>query len=138
MNKYIFLLGVMLVGVVLTTGCRSPSAGVTVESYPHNKISVNSKMFGGWMTVTEVAAAKKNDLLQAQIAAQNTTTRDCQFEYRFRWLDKNGMEVSTPMSMWVQVSVSAKEKALMRGIAPSKDVEDFDFIVRFLRTSARW
>jgi uncharacterized protein YcfL len=90
------------------------------------------------MTVTEISAAKKNDLLQAQITAQNTTTRDCQFEYRFRWLDKNGMEVSTTMATWVQVGVSAKEKALMRGIAPSKDVEDFDFIVRFLRTSARW
>ena len=132
------ILGMLLIGAVLTSGCRTPSAGVTVESYPHNKISVNSKLFGGWMTVTEIAAAKKNDLLQAQIAAQNTSTRDCQFEYRFRWLDKNGMEVSTPMSTWVQVSVSAKEKALMRGIAPNKEVEDFDFIVRFLRGSGRW
>ncbi|MBU4198751.1 MAG: YcfL family protein [Verrucomicrobia bacterium] len=138
MNTYSLILGMLLIGAVLTTGCRTPSAGVTVESYPHNKISVNSKLFGGWMTVTEISAAKKNDLLQAQITAQNTATRDCQFEYRFRWLDKNGMEVSTPMVTWVQVSVSAKEKALMRGIAPNKEVEDFDFIVRFLRTSARW
>ena len=93
MKKFGLVFGMLAVGALLTTGCRTPSAGVTVESYPHNKISVNSKLFGGWMTVTEIAAAKKNDLLQAQIAAQNTTTRDCQFEYRFRWLDKNGMEV---------------------------------------------
>jgi uncharacterized protein YcfL len=138
MNKFAWLLGVLLAGVVLAAGCRTPSAGITVESYPRNKISVNSKLFGGWMAVTEISTAKKNDLLQAQITAQNTTTRDCQFEYRFRWLDKNGMEINTTMSTWVQVSLSAKEKALMRGIAPSKDVEDFDFIVRFLRTSARW
>ncbi len=132
------ILGILLLGAGLVAGCRTPSAGITVESYPHNKISVNSKLFGGWLTVTEMSTAKKNDLLQAQITAQNTTTRDCQYEYRFRWLDANGMEIPTAMAGWVQVSVSAKEKALMRGIAPNREAADFDFIVRFMRTSARW
>jgi len=128
----------MAAGVLGMAGCRSPSAGVTVESYPRNSITVNSKIFGGWFVVTEVAAAKKNDLLQAQITVQNSTKDDAQVEYRFRWLDKNGMEISTPNAIWTQSSVAAKEKTRFRGIAPSRDVEDFDLMVRFIRTSSRW
>jgi uncharacterized protein YcfL len=120
-------------------GCRSaPSAGITVESYPKNQITVNSRILRGWLNVTEVAASKENDLLRAQITAQNITQKDCQFEYRFEWLDKNGLAVSTTMSVWIPVSVSAMEKTRMHAVAPSKAAEDFAFIVRFRKANKRW
>ncbi len=131
-----FGLGLALV----LTGCRTPpSAGITVESYQKNSITVNSKMLRGWLNVTEVTAARgENDLISAQITAQNITQKDCQFEYRFEWLAKNGLSINSGLTTWVQINVSGMEKARMRAVAPTKTAEDFILIVRFRRTSERW
>ena len=125
---------------LVLSGCRTPpSAGITVESYQKNSITVNSKILRGWLNVTEVTAARgENDLLVAQITAQNTTQKDCQFEYRFEWLDKNGLAINTLMTTWIPISVSGMEKARMRAVAPSKAAVDFVLIVRFRRSSERW
>ncbi|MEI7436483.1 MAG: YcfL family protein [bacterium] len=131
----------LLCGLELVlTGCRTPpSAGITVESYQKNSITVNSKILRGWLTVTEVTANRGvNELLSAQVTAQNVTQKDCQFEYRFEWLDKNGMTINTLMTTWVPLSVSAMEMARMRAVAPSKAAEDFVLIVRFTQSSERW
>ena len=125
--------------LLVMAGCRSvPSAGITVESYPKNSISVNSKILRGWLNVTEVAAAREHDLLTAQVAAQNITRRDCQLEYRFEWMDKNGLSITTPMTVWIPVNASAMEKVRMHGVAPNKAAEDFTLIVRFRHDSTRW
>jgi len=139
MNRNLFMIGVLLLGLGLTTSCRTPpSAGITVETYPQNKMQVNSRILGGWLTVVEVNTVKKNDLLVGQVTAQNSTQKDCQFEYRFRWLDGDGLELTTIMSVWTPVSVAAMEKKMMAGIAPAKNAANFVFDVRFRRPSARW
>lgn len=136
---YLTGLGVLIGGVALSPACRTPpSAGLMVESYPKNKITVNSRIVGGWLEVTEVVAAKRNDLLQAQVTALNTTRSDCQFEYRFEWRDKNGMDIPTGMTVFVPVSIAAREKKAMQALAPTKEAEDYVFVVRFRRPSLRW
>lgn len=120
------------------SSCRTPSAGVVVESYPKTKITINSKLCGQKIEVVQYAAAKRNDLLEAQITVQNTTSKDFQFEYMYRWLDKNGMEISSAVSTWKPASISAKQKQMLNSIAPSRDVEDFMLDIRFSRSSTRW
>ena len=125
---------------LVLNGCRTaPSAGITVESYRKNTITVNSKILGGWLSVTEVTAVRgENGLLSAQVTAQNTTQKDCQFEYRFEWLDKNGLSINTLMTTWIPINASGLEKSRMRAVAPSREAEDFILIVRFRRSSERW
>lgn len=136
--KQAFVLATAVVLAVLA-GCRNPpSSGVTVESYPQNKIAVNSRVVGGWLKVMEVNAAMRNDLLQAQVIAQNDTQKDCQFEYRFEWRNKDGMEISTSTAVWIPVNISAKEKKAMVSMAPNKEASEFVFVVRFRRPSLRW
>ncbi|MFA5042693.1 MAG: DUF1425 domain-containing protein [Kiritimatiellia bacterium] len=139
MKKHTLLSVVGVVALIALGGCRTPpSAGITIESYPQNSMRVNSRILGGWLSVAEVNTAKKNDLLVGQVAAQNSTQKDCQFEYRFRWLDEDGLELTTTMSVWTPVSVAAMEKKMMQGIAPSKNAANFVFDVRFRRPSMRW
>ena len=122
----------------LLSSCRTPSSGITVESYPKTQITVNSKMVGTRLNVLEYNARKENDLLQVQITAENVSKKDCQFEYRFEWKEKDGMVIDTPMTTWVPISLSSKEKAGMKAVAPAAKAEDFTFIVRFSRPSTRW
>ena len=122
----------------LCASCRTPTSGISVESYPHNIVTVNSKIVGGCLTVTEVNAAMRNGLLQAQVRGQNTSQRDLQMEYRFRWVDDKGMEVDTRTAAWTQIGISAMEAVLMQGIAPAREVKDFILDVRFRRHGLRW
>lgn len=138
MTKRLILLVVPLFCVSMLASCRTPSAGITIESYPKTEITVNSKMVGNRLEVIEYNARKVNNLLQVQISAKNITRKDFQFEARFQWMDKDGMTVETPMTTWTPVSISAREKAFLKGIAPAENVEDFVFIVRFTRPSTRW
>lgn len=139
MKKHMLLSVIGVVLLIALGSCRTPpSAGITVETYPQNKMQVNSRILGGWLSVVEVNTVKKNDLLVGQVTAQNSTQKDCQFEYRFRWLDGDGLELTTIMSVWTPVSVAGMEKKTMQGIAPAKNAANFVFDVRFRRPSARW
>ena len=110
---------------------RPSSAGLVVESYPQTEIRVNSKFFKGWFEVTDVAVARgDNGLLQATVTVANLKG-DCQIEYRYRWTDANGIEVTSGMTTWRPLVVGARERKLLTGMAPSKNVEDFILDVRF-------
>lgn len=138
MTKRLIPLVVVLFCTGILASCRTLSSGITIESYPETKITINSKMVGNRLQVLEYNAGKQNNLLQVQISAQNVTRKDLSFEARFQWLDKDGMVIESPITTWTPVNVSSKEMAHMKGIAPAEDVVDFKFIVRFTRPSTRW
>lgn len=128
---------VVLVSVVLT-GCRTPSAGIRVDSYPSTQITVGSKAFAKYLEVASYSATRRNDLLQVQLTVLSRTRRDVQFEYRYRWLNKAGMQVDSGTSTWIPASISAKEKVMLNAIAPNREVDDFVWDIRFVRFSDRW
>lgn len=124
------------------TGCRKiytpSSAGLWVESYPSTRIVVNSSFFNGWFRVLETAITRgDNGLLQATIAVLNERS-DCQVEYRYRWRDKNGIEVTSNIAIWKTLACGSREKVMMTGIAPSPAVEDFILDMRFVQKSTRF
>ena len=136
-----YILTILVVAACMTTGCRKlrpTSAGIQVESYPHNRITVNSKMFGERFRVTQCVAAKTEaGRLQATVSLENCGG-DCQFQYRYRWLDKNGIEVKSGSSIWIPMSAGAKEVKLLSGLAPELAVEDYILDIRFSYGSTRW
>lgn len=127
-----------LLAVGVSAGCRLPSSGITVESYPRTKITVNSKMVGSRIEVVEYNAKKLNDQILLQLTVKNSTTRDIQFEYRVEWKDKDGVAIETPLTTWIPFSLSGNEAKALKVMAPGAMAEDFTFIVRFSRPSTRW
>lgn len=134
----VLLLGLL---VAFSAGCRSgPSAaGLMMETYPSTRVKVNSLMFAGWFRVVNSALAKgENDLLRATITLENLRNSDCAIEYRFRWIDADGIEITSGMTTWISKSAGARETLLLTGIAPARSAEDFILDVRFVHHSTRW
>jgi uncharacterized protein YcfL len=50
--------------------------------------------------------------------------------YRFTWLDRNGMELSTPASTWIPVTVIPGDVVRFSAISPNSGCKDFVFSVR--------
>ncbi|HBA85064.1 MAG TPA: hypothetical protein DCZ95_13310 [Verrucomicrobia bacterium] len=131
----------LIAALSLTSACRThiTSAGVTMESYPSNRVTVNSRLFGGWFAVVNSALAKgDNELLQATVSLENLKNDDAQIEFRFRWIDAQGIEVTSGSSVWRARGAGARETLLLSGIAPAKTAVDFILDVRFVHNSRRW
>ncbi len=140
MIKKLPLIIALLAMAGLTTSCwifRPSSAGVRVESYPKLRIIKNSKFFDGWFEVTQVSEAVKDGFQVAQISLENQK-KDCQLEYRFRWLDSDGVELLYDTALWKPTSSAARELILLNGIAPNPEVTDYILDVRMRFSSTRW
>jgi uncharacterized protein YcfL len=146
-RKSILLFGLCVLVAIPLVSCRTPSAGIVVEGpasgieierHHGTTITVGSKLVGARARVLAYNVGRKNDLLLAQITIQNVTRDDLQFEYRFRWHDKNRMELDVVEPIWVPVSISAKDQVRLNAIANNKAAEGFDFQIRFSRPSPRW
>ncbi|MEI6971582.1 MAG: DUF1425 domain-containing protein [bacterium] len=136
--KKILLTGLTAVSLaVWGVGCATPTSPTTVESYPQTKITLNSAILASRLEVVGVASTNRNNLLQAQVQAKNTTRYNLQFEYRYRWQDAAGMAISGN-ELWTPVNVGAHELALMQGIAPAAEAAAFIFDVRFRQQNTRW
>lgn len=136
-KRPIFLaLGVLLLGGAVS--CRSPdSGGITVESYPDKTVRVGSGVFGDWFVVRDVATGTRNRLLTVTVALENLHD-DCQFAYRYRWLDRDGLEIGSYIDVWEPRSTGKREKALLTGVAPTAQVEHYILDIRFPYKSTRW
>ena len=138
MRKSILLWGLCILVVIPLSSCRTPSAGIVVENHDSTTITVNSKVVGQKAQVLAYNVGRKNDLLLAQITIQNVTRDDLQFEYRFRWQDKDRMELDVVKPIWIPVSISAKDQVRLNAVATNKAADGFDFQIRYSRPSMRW
>ena len=131
------ILGAVL-AMVLGCGCLS-SAPTTVEKRGSEyKVVANSLLLNNHIRLVERSTRKVNGLLEAQVRGQNVKGKDVQFEYRFVWLDKDGVRLDTEMTTWKPLALHADEVAFMTGIAPTPEAVDFLLAVRFAQQTTRW
>ncbi len=138
MNTRILSVLAVLLAAGLMGGCAS-SASTNVEKRGGEySVTANSLLLNNHIRVLERSTRLTNGLLEAQVRGQNIKGRDIQFEYRFIWLDKDGIRIDTDMTTWKPLPLHAKEIALMTGIAPTPEATDFLMAVRFAQKSSRW
>ncbi len=140
-NRIIWrLLGVALLAcAAYVCGCRVMSSGTVVEkSGSTYTVTVNSLLLDNHIRVLERSTRRTNGLLDAQVRARNITTEDVQFEYRYIWLDGDGMAMDTSMSLWKPLALHSKEDGFLKGLAPSPSIVDFLMEVRFVHQATRW
>lgn len=132
------LLSLLALVAVAAVGCISSAPTEVEKRGAEYAVTVNSLVLDNHIRVTERSTRRTNGLLEAQVRGQNVSRKDVQFEYRFIWLDQDGIRVDTETSTWKQLSLHAKESAFMTGICPSPDGTDFLLSIRFVHQSTRW
>lgn len=122
-----------------TVGCKTKPrvGGLRVESYPQPKVTVNAELFDGWFKVREINIGKKNEVLGVTISLENMKG-DCALEYRYRWIDAQGLMLTYHTPLWVPVSASRRELVFLQGIAPNTEAAEFVLEVRMRQASTRW
>lgn len=132
------LLCLLAMAAVAMTGCLSSAPTEVEKRGEEYAVTVNSLLLDNHIRVTERSTRRTNGLLEVQVRGQNVSRQDVQCEYRFIWLDPDGIQLDTETSTWKQLSLHAKESAFMTGICPSQDGTDFLLSIRFVHQSTRW
>lgn len=136
MVRNLLLLGAVAVGLAVS-GCRITTAPETVQ-LSTKEVSVTSRTLARWLEIGELRKADRDGKIEGQVTVWNRKTRDCQFEYIFHWLDEDGLEIDTPASVWVPISLAGKQQKNLKSTAPTNKATDFLLEARFRFTSERW
>ena len=66
------------------------------------------------ITVDSLSSRVENQLLQTIIDIQNNTNKDIALQYRYRWFDESGIEVSKNMAIWKPLFLEASDNSRLK------------------------
>jgi uncharacterized protein YcfL len=70
-------------------------------------------------------ATVPGDFLKVQVEVQNNNLRPGNIDYKFEWLDQNGMIINTPTSTWKTMQILTGETKSLDAVAPTPMAKDF-------------
>lgn len=104
----------LLLSIVLLAGC----AGNKDKPY----VEYENRAMSNKLEVSEVRHRNKYDMLQFSVDITNKTSSKVQFQYKFKFFDKDGFEVMQGTRPWSRKILSAHETVAIQAPAPDNSV----------------
>ena len=123
------------VSLIFLTGCSTINTVEPAESKARLQM-VNDKRITTDSAVADYAyVASVNQqivggLLKIQLKVVNKTVAYRTVNYKFVWVDKDGMQIQSPTSTWQTLALEGGEVKYISAVAPSPNASDFT--VKFL------
>lgn len=120
MKAYVFAGCVALLGMIGCVGC------VTTHSAPADRRVTIAPDVSSSVWVTDVRygqGASDHYTLQANVV--NTTSSIQKLKYRVVWLNGEGIEIASTTANWQDISISGKDIAGLKAVAPIPGLLDF-------------
>lgn len=128
-----------VMAVFLFVGCQSTSSENTgsvntverAEPVGRRQLLLDKRVIKDKSLADELGVVAVNQvmtpggLLKVQLEVVNQSSSYRRFNYRFEWLDANGMLLNTPASTWVTEQLEGGESKFISGAAPTPDCQDF-------------
>jgi uncharacterized protein YcfL len=116
------------------SGCKTPVSTVSPanpEADTHwiedKRVYADPSTKGVVEVIGANTAESASGLLQAQVTLHNRTDSTKSIEYRFDWVDANGIQVDSPQARWIVVHVMGKDTVRVNALAPVPGARDFTF-----------
>ncbi len=108
------------------TGCTQNQVDLTPRiSDPH--ILIENQSLHDWLKLERVNYFKrKDDLLVVEVKFRNLSQSNERLAYKIDWIDENGFTQKSILSRWIISEVEQKRSFIIRGIAPSIKIKDFE------------
>ncbi len=128
--KKIYYTGALL-AMLLVQGCAVqsasdiPPAERQYQTYLESRKPALLRQIG----IVEVGHSSAGNIMRSQVGLRNRGSSAAQFKYKFRWFDKNGMELDAEGSPWVPSSILPGDIIRVQGLAPSPAAKSFRVII---------
>ena len=127
------LKSLIFAGMVSTImGCAvNETASVSVNDDGTTQIiESNSGTLSSSLIIADIKTGYVGNLLKTQVAIKSDSRYDLSFQYKFKWLDKNGFEVAIDGSPWTPITITPYESKTVQGVAPNPSVNSFKILVQ--------
>ena len=130
------LITCLILGLTATIYLAGCSAGATGTARPsedgkyETSIEYNSAQIQSRLTIAEIRQRKVGDVLQVSVDLKNNWKFKLDFQYKFRFYDKDGFEVDPDGRQWAPIVITGNEVATVQAVAPNPTAESFKIIVR--------
>lgn len=131
--RRVMLNAVILAGLsTALVGCAvNETATVTVNDDGTTQIiESNSGLLSDSLSIVDTKTGFVGDLLKAQVSIKNDSGSQLNFQYKFKWLDKNGFEVAIDGRPWQPISITPHESKTVQEVAPNPTVNSFKILVQ--------
>lgn len=109
-------------------GCISDTTGIRVEN---ERLIIDNHRFASHFTMThQIRRNTQTGFIQVQAWLQNADKNDIQFQYRFQWLDADGMLLDETLPVWHTARVHGRDRLPLEGVSESRLADDFRLVVR--------
>lgn len=124
-------IAVLLLGGVLTACSVNQTATVTMNERGYEQvIEYRSGELADDLTIDDIKVGRAGDLLKAQVTIKSGSRFDLAFQYKFKWLDKDGFEIDLDSRPWTPISISPYESKSVQATAPSASAQAFKILVQ--------
>ncbi|MFP4281199.1 MAG: YcfL family protein [Opitutales bacterium] len=112
-------------GCATSVNTVEPAAPLAQPNRVQDSRVITDRSLAGALLIEGVnEATVSGDLLQVQVNVRNDRRRPLTFNYRFDWIERDGMVVDR-VGGWQATTLQGKEPGVLNGVAPNPDVVDF-------------
>lgn len=116
---------------LLFGGCQNVNTYENAESratptYVADKRVITDNTLAGKLRVVSVnQATVSGNLLKIQATVENLSSKARTFNYKFEWIDQDGMAVNSPNEVWKALVLQGRETSTISTVALSPKAVDF-------------
>lgn len=132
MNQTIAARVLSLCCVLLLSAC-AVNETATVKVGPDGKTQIiesNSGILAASLSIVDTKTAHSGNLMKAQATIKNESRSALNFQYKFKWLDKDGFEVAIDGRPWTPLTITPYESKSVQAVAPNPTVASFKILVQ--------
>jgi uncharacterized protein YcfL len=112
--------------------CTSGTVGMvqkTDEGY-ESSVNYNNTILATRVKVQNILSRKVDNLMQVSVELHNLWDINLDFEYKFKFFDKDGFEVAADSRPWTPVLLKGNETITAQAVAPNPTAVTFKIYVQ--------
>lgn len=122
-----------VLGAVLTLSACAVNETATVTTGPDGTTQViesNSGILSAALKIADAKVGSAGNLMKVQATIKNDSRSALNFQYKFKWLDKDGFEVAIDGRPWTPLTITPYESKSVQAIAPNPTAKAFKIMVQ--------
>lgn len=125
--------GVIALFAALSLSACAVNETATVTVGPDGTTSViesRSGILAASLKVTDSKVGSSGDLMRVQATITNDSRSSLSFQYKFKWLDKDGFEIAIDGRPWTPLTITPYESKAVQAVAPNPTAKSFKIMVQ--------
>lgn len=90
----------------------------------------NNSGLKGDIQIVDVKSALAGNIMRAQATLRSKDRDTVPFQYRFEWLDANGIEINSGSGSWKPLILYGRESKTVQAVAPDPRAKEFKLKIR--------